>query len=297
MNKLLVLSLSVFLFSFEGFSQTFEMFRGDTVNKKDSQDQKEGRWLTFNKNGAFAGYSENQVVEEGFYLTNKKVGVWKKFYPNGKIKSELTFANNAPNGPAKFYYESGRLQEEGTWKDRKWVGNYHYYHENGVLFYDWEFNGEGKREGPQKYYFANGNPMYEGDWRDGKEAGLLKEFYENGSIKAEKYFSEGKLDPSNTKNFDLGNAVDRPKAPVGPIQPDPVAAKAAEKEIPKELGSIPDGQFTTYYRGDKSKIEKNGIFKNKVLIEGIQNFYDGTGKLTKSVTIKGGKSVDTKGAK
>ncbi len=295
MKKHTVLIIFIALLSFQGFAQGFEMYKGDTVNMKDAQDQKQGRWIVFNKGGAFAGFAENQVVEDGNYLSGKKVGIWKRYYPNGRLKSELAFANNAPSGSAKFYYESGRIQEEGNWKDRKWVGNYKYYHENGVLYYDWEFNTEGKREGPQKYYFPNGNPMYEGDWREGKETGVLKEYYENGSLKAEKYFNDGKLDPGNTKNFDLGNAVERPKAPTGYIQPDPNAK--VEKEINKELGSIPDGQFTTYFKGDKSKVDKDGIFKNKVLIEGKQNIYDGGGKLIKTNTIRGGKVVDTKSIK
>jgi antitoxin component YwqK of YwqJK toxin-antitoxin module len=277
------------LVSSASFAQSFEMYKGDTVNRKDAQDQRQGHWVVLNKANSNPGYVEGQLVEEGEYFNNKKVGVWKKFYPNSKLKGEITFANNQPNGPAKFYYDNGRLQEEGNWKDRKWVGNYKYYHENGVLFYDWQFNSDGKREGPQKYYYANGNPMYEGDWRDGKESGILKEYYENGSMKAEKYFNDGKIDPGNTKNYDLGNPVDRPKAPVGPM-----LVEAKKEEPPKELGAIPDGQFTTYHKGDKNKIEKEGTFKNKVLVEGKHNVYDATGKLLKTLYIKGGKVVETK---
>lgn len=292
--KVYVLSFLVVFLCSKSFSQTFEMYKGDTINFKDAADQKQRRWITFCKSGSHPGFSEGAMVEEGMYMDNKKVGLWKKYFPNGKIKQELTFANNTPNGPAKFYYESGRLQEEGMWRDKKWVGNYKYYHENGVLFYDWEFNDNGKREGQQKYYYANGMPMYEGEWRDGKEAGLLKEYYENGSMKAEKYFSEGKLDPANSKNFELGNAVERKKAPVGPIQPDPAAMKVIKDEGPKEISSIPDGQFTTYYKGDRSKIEKKGTFKNRMLVEGEHNIYDASGTLTKTNIIKGGKVIETR---
>lgn len=278
-----------FIISCTSFAQTFEMYKGDTINRKDPQDQRQGHWLVFNKSNSNPGYAEGQLVEEGDYFNNKKVGVWKKFYPNNKLKSEIAFANNQPNGLAKFYYENGRLQEEGNWKERKWVGNYKYYHENGVLFYDWQFNADGKREGTQKYYYANGNPMYEGDWREGKESGILKEYYENGSLKAEKYFNDGKIDPGTSKNYDLGNPVERPKAPV--VLP---AAEPKKEEIPKEIGAIPDGQFTTYYKGDKTKIEKEGIFKDKKLVDGKHLIYDASGKLIKTLFFKNGKLVETK---
>ena len=62
----------------------------------------------------------------------------------------------------------------------------------------------------------------------------------------------------------------------------------------KDLTAIPDGQFTTYFKGDKFKIEMEGIFKNKKLIDGKHNIYDGMDKLIKINTVKGGKVVDVK---
>ena len=94
------------------------------------------------------------------------------------------------------------------WKDNKWVGEYRYYHENGNLFYNWVYNSQGKREGNQQYFYDNGNLMIEGNWKEGAETGLLKEYYENGSVKSEKQFATGKIEPEATVNYELSKKFD-----------------------------------------------------------------------------------------
>ena len=121
------------------------------------------------------------MKEEGKYVNGKKEGLWKFYYPSGKIKQEVTYKNNRPNGFVRIYYENGNVSEEGIWKGNKWVGKYKYYHKNGKLAYDWNYNENGKRDGVQKYYYENGNIMIEGNWKNGKENGVLREYDENGN--------------------------------------------------------------------------------------------------------------------
>lgn len=293
----------VFLvFSITAFSQTSETYKGKKVNEKDAAGQKQGHWVILNTGGKFPGFAEGELVEEGDYLDNKKIGIWTKYYPGGIKKHELTFTNNQPNGYAKFYYKDGLLQEEGMWKDNKWVGEYRYYHENGNLFYNWVYNASGKREGTQQYFHENGNLMIEGTWKEGAESGLLKEYYENGSVKAEKMFTTGKIEAATVKNYELGKQFDdaAPKAKklaesikqqhqVKTTASIASGIATAKEEKAVNVGMIGDGQKTTYNKFGKPLL--SGIFKNSMLIDGKENVYADDGTYLKTYIVKEGKRV------
>lgn len=293
----------VFLvFSITAFSQTSETYKGKKVNEKDAAGQKQGHWVILNTGGKFPGFAEGELVEEGDYLDNKKIGIWTKYYPGGIKKHELTFTNNQPNGYAKFYYKDGLLQEEGMWKDNKWVGEYRYYHENGNLFYNWVYNASGKREGTQQYFHENGNLMIEGNWKEGAESGLLKEYYENGSVKTEKMFTTGKIEAATVKNYELGKQFDdaAPKAKklaesikqqhqVKTTASIASGIATAKEEKAVNVGMIGDGQKTTYNKFGKPLL--SGIFKNSMLIDGKENVYADDGTYLKTYIVKEGKRV------
>lgn len=293
----------VFLvFSITAFSQTSETYKGKKVNEKDAAGQKQGHWVILNTGGKFPGFAEGELVEEGDYLDNKKIGIWTKYYPGGIKKHELTFTNNQPNGYAKFYYKDGLLQEEGMWKDNKWVGEYRYYHENGNLFYNWVYNASGKREGVQQYFHENGNLMIEGNWKEGSESGLLKEYYENGSVKAEKMFTTGKIEDATVKNYEQSKVFDdaAPKAKklaesikqqhqVKTTASIASGIATAKEEKAVNVGMIGDGQKTTYNKFGKPLL--SGIFKNSMLIDGKENVYADDGTYLKTYIVKEGKRV------
>jgi antitoxin component YwqK of YwqJK toxin-antitoxin module len=264
-------------------AQSFEIEKGDTINRRDAGDQRQGLWKIYNRDGKFKGYNDGQLVEEGEYVNNKKNGVWTKYYPEGTKKHELTFVNNVANGYAKIYYRSGQLQEEGMWQQNKWSGQYKYYNENGNMKYDWNYNSSGKREGQQKYFHDNGVLMYLGEWKNGNEAGELVEYYEDGSIKAKRYFNNGKIEEEKTVNVVQGKEFDdNVKKYTGKVQKAPARA----------FGEIVDG-FNRLY--DKNgNVSKEGEFKNKQLIDGKVFVYEGK-QLVKTLIYKGGVQIGEEG--
>jgi antitoxin component YwqK of YwqJK toxin-antitoxin module len=265
-------------------AQSFEMYKGDTINKRNANDMRYGWWRIRNTEGKFKGYEEGQLVEEGEYVNNKKNGIWTKYYPNGQKKQELTFANNVANGYARIYYRSGQLQEEGMWQQNKWSGQYKYYNENGNLKYDWNYNSSGKREGLQKYFHENGVLMYLGEWKNGAEAGELVEYYNDGSVMSRRYFNEGKIEEEKTKQYVQGKEQDaNAKKYSGKIQRAPSA---------QATGEIVDG-FNRLYNTD-GKVSKEGEFKNKQLIDGKVFVYENK-KLVKTLIFKGGVQVGEEG--
>jgi len=271
------------LLAFAASAQSFEVEKGDTINRRDAADLRQGKWKVYNREGKFKGYNEGQLVEEGDYVNNKKNGVWTKYYPEGTKKHELTFVNNVANGYAKIYYRNGNLQEEGMWQQNKWAGQYKYYNENGNVKYDWNYNSSGKREGQQKYFHDNGVLMYLGEWKNGNEAGELIEYYEDGSIKAKRYFNNGKIEEEKTVNVVQGKEFDdNIKKYSGKVQKAPARA----------FGEIVDG-FNRLY--DKNgNVSKEGDFKNKQLIDGKIFVYEGK-QLVKTLIYKGGVQVGEEG--
>ncbi len=282
--RILFLYLLTLCLGVPASAQSFELYKGDTINRRDANDMRHGWWRIRNIDGKFKGYEEGQLVEEGEYVNNKKNGVWTKYYPNGKKKQELTFVNNIANGYAKIYYKSGQVQEEGMWHQNKWSGHYKFYNENGNLKYDWNYNSSGKREGPQRYFHDNGVIMYAGDWKNGAESGELVEYYEDGSVMTRRYFNNGKIEEEKTQNLAQGKVFDdNSKKYSGKIQQ---AAK------PKATGEIVDG-FNRLFNGDGT-VSKEGEFKNKQLIDGKVFVYESK-RLVKTLIFKSGVQVGEEG--
>jgi len=280
MKQFIFLLLIIFI-STSVFSQGKKCCSGDTINQIDANKAKQGYWVKCND-------AKTMVLEEGRYTNNKKEGVWRKYFDNGKIKSEIVYLNNNPDGFAKFYYENGGISEEGIWKGSKWVGKYKFYHENGKPSYEWNYSQDGKRTGVQKYYHENGNIMIEGEWTDGKESGVIKEYYADGKLKAEKNFADGKLDEASVKTY--SKAVKAEKEPE--IKKEEVIVKEEATEVYENLGEFSGNGLHKLYSKDK-RIEKEGEFRNGKLINGKRYIYNKDKKLEKVLFYKNGVLIDT----
>lgn len=253
--------------------------QNDTLNKTDENGLKQGYWIIY--------FTDNpaQIKTEGKYISNKKTGVWKTFFPSGQIKQEITFVNNRPNGYAKIYYKDGKVSEEGIWKGNKWVGDYKFYHKNGKIAYDWKYNKTGKREGEQKYFYENGNKMIEGSWANGKESGTIKEYDENGKLKVEKTFNDGKLDVNTVKIYEKGKQVTNNTQETNNNNQQVIKTNPNEK-----LGILSDGFHKTYTK--LKKIDKEGTFKAGKLYTGKDYIYDSDANLLKINIYNNGSLID-----
>lgn len=266
--------------------QSFDMYKNDTINRIDVSNLKQGHWMYFGKDKRLPGYTEEQLVEEGEFLNNRKTGIWKKYFANGKMQNEITYQNSRPNGFAKIYYKNGNLKEQGIWKGNKWVGEYKFFHENGKIYHEFAYSEKGKRSGEQKYYYDTGQVMIEGNWEGGKEKGVIKEYYENGEIRSEKFFNDGALDPTATITY--------------------------EKEVKTEVAPKPEkkGTGVTVVKGEESRsikaftgqgyhklynknrqLSKDGVFENYKLMSGKWYKYSKDGILQSIEVYKNGRYV------
>lgn len=290
MKKIFYLFIPIFICSISvGQSlPNYEIVEGDTINYTDENNLKQGFWKIFGKMKRLPGYEPDQVIEQGHFNNSRKNGLWTKFFPSGKTKSEIEYANSRPNGAYKTYYENGQVEEEGTWKNNRNTQSFKRYYENGQVSQDFAFNTSGKRDGKQIYFYENGQVMIEADIAAGKEK-FVKEFFEDGSIKAEKTFIDGKIDPANTKVYE-------PKTPVKNRDEEELA-KAPVKVVKVEKGESSNGQVKFSGNGKhklynmNKQISKDGIFKNYRLMEGLWYKYDENGILISIEKYKKGRYI------
>ena len=107
----------------ESFTLTLE---GDTIERGLYVDGLEdGKWI----------YVNDSVLVEGTYNLGKREGVWKTYYPNGKLKRSEPYHDNELDGKSVFYWENSVKKAEYTYVHGLLNGNVYQYDIDGnVLF-------------------------------------------------------------------------------------------------------------------------------------------------------------------
>jgi antitoxin component YwqK of YwqJK toxin-antitoxin module len=277
-------SLLILLFTITTFGQ----------NQTNENGRKEGHWVVKGSDVDKKGYDANATYEEGSYQNGRKVGLWKVYHPNGKLKSEITFVSGRPKGPYTTYFSNGQIEEKGNWSLVKNYGKFVRYYEDGTIHQEFEFNESGKRTGTQKYYHPNGKLAIEGNWNGGKESGEVKEYYETGELRVVRTFNDGTHDESKTQHFESKSTV-QPKVK----EPEPIkdennkvvkAVAADEAQLEANLGNFEgNGQYTLY--NTNKQIAQKGKFKDGILYNGRSYIYSKDGILKRIEVFQNGKYI------
>lgn len=161
----------------------------------------------------------------------KRTGIWKKNYPNGRIRYTGTFINgkeigtfkfyknttsklpsivkeysiNSDSASVKFYNYDGKLKTKGTMIGKNRVGAWYYYFSTGKIFSE-EFYVSGKLEGILKNYYANGKITEETTYKNGLKNGLSRVYTEEAILIEEVIYVAGKLN-GPAKYFDLKGQI------------------------------------------------------------------------------------------
>jgi antitoxin component YwqK of YwqJK toxin-antitoxin module len=300
--KKIILILFIPLLFLQTKAQSFKIFNSDTINIIDKNNLKQGLWIYFNNN------YKNKIAKKGYYYNNLKTGKWISFYPNGNIKTIITYNNNRQEGPVKSFYKNGKLQEQGFWKINKWIGEYKYFYPNGNIKYHWFFDKNGKRTGKQTYYYSNGKKQIEGQWNQGKENGKITQYYKSGKIQQITNFSDGKINGSIVQYYPDGQIKSRTLYTNGQIDITQSYAYEHKKTNLKPSSNIINKKpkqdstksvdykafsGTGYYKfvNDKGLIDREGNFKDGILIDGKRYIYNKDGKKIKTAIIKNGQVI------
>jgi antitoxin component YwqK of YwqJK toxin-antitoxin module len=298
--KVLIYSVVFFFF----FSDTFAASNAslnlgqtvmlDSINQT-VEGKKEGYWIIYGKMRTLEEYLEDDVIEEGMYKNSRKEGVWRKYYPGGQIKSEITYIKGRPTGTFEIYYKNGQLEEKGNWKGRIYTGSFERYYEDGTLSQKKDFNEKGKTEGVVEYYHTNGQLELTFTTDNGKESGTASRYWPNGDLKETIEFNEEGEGSSSGVVDRINPAVELPVFSNPEVEDTGIIAAGdinlgSSKEVlaPKALS---DGYHKTY--NDNKDILMDGEFLGGKLWNGKHYMYDENGLLEKIEVYKDGKFAGT----
>jgi len=256
------------------------------TNAFDENGRRTGYWIIDGSIKATPGYDANQVIEEGHYESNRKEGLWKRYFPNGNMQSEITYKRNMPSGAYKTYHKNGNLEEEGNWVNNRNTGSFVRYYPSGMVAQEFEFTDGGLRDGVQKYYYENGQAELVVNIKEGKEHGKMTRYYSNGDIKEELKFDGGVAKESTRKTY----KEIQPQENIKETQVVPVieSKPVVETEDKPNISVFKSTGKNTLYNKNKL-ISQTGYFKNGRLWNGKKYKYDSNGILKAIEIYKSGK--------
>lgn len=167
-----------------------------------------------------------------FDKNKKRTGVWKKYYPNKRVKYIGTFKDGKEVGTFKFYsmsfsrnpeatkvfhkdsdsvtvnyfYNNGKLKGKGMLFGRDKVGKWVYYYKKGPLFLE-EFYASGKLSGKSIVYFkSTGKIAEETTYKNGLLHGHVKNYSDKGILIEDVLYENGKAN-GLAKYFELSGSL------------------------------------------------------------------------------------------
>jgi hypothetical protein len=105
----------VLLISLSGYGQWKTYFigkKGDTLNRVDMKDRKQGPWVIH----VDELRGEKGYEEEGYFLNDKKEGTWRRYSLDGDKIAEENYRWGNKNGKCSYYTNTGGLLREESWK-------------------------------------------------------------------------------------------------------------------------------------------------------------------------------------
>lgn len=185
-----------------------------------------------------------------FDISIAQNGIIKSYYPDGVLRSEVSFVNDILDGPAIYFYPNGNLKSEKNYS-------------NGIL------------EGMVKEFYENGLLKEEFSVKEGIKNGSYRAFYENGALKKIIIYESGIL--VNETNFDFDNSF---KAPVELFN-----AGNRQQQIQKKKSQdfICDVEICPVPIGGMNAIQDKLIYPEHALLYGLE----GTVSLIASINEKG----------
>ncbi len=102
-------------FSVSGYSQWKDYIigvKGDTLNRVDKKDQKQGPWvIRYNEVRGEPGFEE-----EGDFIDNRKEGSWRKYTLMGDLFASENFRWGFKDGTNRYFNLNGDLVKEENWR-------------------------------------------------------------------------------------------------------------------------------------------------------------------------------------
>ena len=275
---------SIFLLICVHFSaQTSQDTINQTVNGK-----RHGYWIINGDMIKNKEYVPVAKVEEGIFNYGRRQGVWKKYYPSGKIKSEIKYVKGSPKGNFTTYYENGQIEEKGSWSAKVYNGKFIRYYENGEIAQVKSFNEKGKTDGEVIYYYPNGKEELVFETTNGLGRGKATRYWPNGDVKEKITFNEKGESTTSGSIPRVNPPVKNARAIIEKKESVIAQGELNIGPLPSAKGKfLNDGYHKTY--NDNKDILMDGEFQDGKLWSGKHYIYDENGLLERIDVYKEGK--------
>ncbi|MBS1651106.1 MAG: toxin-antitoxin system YwqK family antitoxin [Bacteroidetes bacterium] len=135
-----------------------------------------------------------------------KQGLWKEFYINGKLKSEVVYTNGKKQGIEMLWRQSGCLKKESFYNKGVLDGPVTYYNKFCKKELIESFKN-GVKEGLEISYHNNGQIASEGIFKKGNLNGMYKVYNKKGMFDYESRSTSEEIDFGPDANDTTNNAV------------------------------------------------------------------------------------------
>jgi len=150
------------------------------------------------KNGVYKSfYPSGRLALEGSYKNNKKNDWFREYYDTlltGKkrVKSQVFYENGLKNGQMLAFGLKGDTLQKAIFLEDELAGNLVIFHPNGKLHRSGTFV-KGILQGKVQEFHLNGKLYKEAFFVDGQPEGIVKTYYESGNPMAEETYAKGFL--------------------------------------------------------------------------------------------------------
>lgn len=122
-----------------------------------------------------------------FYSCTK---VEKQYYPNGSIKSEISYKKELKHGPATYYYNNGKINIKCYYKDDKLNGLYEKFNPDASLEEATNYSN-GLKNGFSIIYYKNNKIAIKMNFKNDLPDGDYIEYFDNGQTKISGQYING----------------------------------------------------------------------------------------------------------
>ncbi|PLX03215.1 MAG: hypothetical protein C0594_10740 [Marinilabiliales bacterium] len=180
--RILVFIFSV-LISFSTIAQNVGQKSDTLLNYTDIQGQKQGKWVK--------KYENEKKAYEGYFVNDKPVGLFKRWYKNGQQKAIMIYDHDTVR--ARLFWDDGKQMSEGKYVNQLKDSLWKYYGVDGKIVAE-EWYKLGKLHGKSCIFYRDSSLVQELEWKDSLKDGIWKQYYPNKQLKLEAVYKDGKRD-------------------------------------------------------------------------------------------------------
>ena len=139
--------------------------------------KKQGNFRVYDEAGNETGgllYDGNLLVGEGMIDSlGRRIGDWKLFYPDGKVRAQGKYVDGLREGNWTYFFTNGKTEQSGIYKMDWPTGSWKWYYFNGQLHRE-DMYRNGKEDGTSIEYDTLGTVINEGEFSAGARNGKWK---------------------------------------------------------------------------------------------------------------------------